>query len=229
MDSLIETVQEYTIPYKEEETLRIKTNKAPQDGLHLILACGAGAGMESSFMRFYLSRLPELGVSVTQFNFRYKEAGKKAPHPRPRLEADYRTVIKHVAEHSDQDASLFAGGKSMGGRISSYIAGEYPEIKGLVFLGYPLHPPGRPATERAEHLYSLEKPMLFISGSRDSLANSELLIGVIKKLGDNADLVMIDGADHSLQLPKKMQKTSKEVWDKSCQNIVDWCRDKTVL
>ncbi|MEE9169472.1 MAG: alpha/beta family hydrolase [bacterium] len=218
---MTDQTKETLIPFRED-TLRIKVGSDQNKRFGLILGHGAGAGFDSPFMRYFFTRLSELGILVTQFNFRYKEAGRKAPPPRKPLESEYRAIIEYSLNNIYGDFPLFIGGKSMGGRIASYIAGEYPEVKGLVFLGYPLHPPGKPATDRAEHLYGLKKPMLFVSGSKDRLANLNLLKDMVAKLGKFGMLYLIEGADHSLQMPKKAAVTTEEVWNRSCEEIVNW-------
>jgi predicted alpha/beta-hydrolase family hydrolase len=130
------------------------------------------------------------------------EANRKVPDPQPKLQARYRAVIHDVlAEHKPK--RLIIGGKSMGGRVASYIAKDVPEVEGLVFLGYPLHPPGRQDQLRDEHLYDLKNPMLFISGTRDTFAERALLESVVAKIGKHAKLVWIEGGDHSLKTGKK--------------------------
>jgi predicted alpha/beta-hydrolase family hydrolase len=168
----------------------------------VILAHGAGQGMDSPFMSFFHEGLADLGHVSVKFNFHYMEAGRRAPDHQKKLRATYAGVIALVlAEFAPR--MLVVGGKSMGGRVSSYIAGEVPEIGGLIFLGYPLHPPGKPDRLRDEHLCTLEKPMLFVSGTRDSLARKELLESVVTRIGPRATLHWIEGGDHSFRAGKR--------------------------
>jgi predicted alpha/beta-hydrolase family hydrolase len=158
--------------------------------------------MNSPFMNYFQAELTARGFLTIKFNFDYMEAKRKVPDPQPKLQARYRAVIHDVlAEHKPK--RLIIGGKSMGGRVASYIAGDVPEVEGLVFLGYPLHPPGKQDQLRDEHLYDLKKPMLFISGTRDTFAERALLESVVAKIGKHAKLVWIEGGDHSLKTGKK--------------------------
>jgi predicted alpha/beta-hydrolase family hydrolase len=164
----------------------------------VVLAHGAGQGMNSPFMTYFHSELAKRGFLSVKFNFEYMEAKRRVPDPRPKLQARYRSVVSEViAQH--QPKQVIIGGKSMGGRIASYIAADTPEVGGLLFLGYPLHPPGKPDQLRDQHLYGLKIPMLFISGTKDTFAERTLLETVVRKIGDNATLVWIERGDHSLK------------------------------
>lgn len=213
-------LEEFKIPCKNH-FLRIRRAVPEKEKYALILAHGAGAGIYSPFMEFFQENLAELGVRVTEFNFSYKETGKKAPSQRKVLEEEWRVVIEHELESSDQKIPIFIGGKSMGGRIASYIISELQQLKGLVFLGYPLHPPGKTDKLRAEHLFEINKSMLFISGSKDRLAQLNLLKKTVDKLGKNATLYLIEHGDHSLQIPKKLGSTV-DIWRQSCDKILKW-------
>ena len=167
-----------------------------------ILGHGAGQGMNSPFMNYFQAELTSRGFLTIKFNFDYMEQKRKMPDPQPKLQARYRAVVADViAEHKPKQ--LIIGGKSMGGRVASYIAADIPEVSGLVFLGYPLHPPGKPDKMRDAHLYGLAKPMLFISGTKDTFAERPLLERVAGKIGERATLVWIEGGDHSLKTSKK--------------------------
>jgi len=151
------------------------------------------------------------------------EAGGKGPDPKPILLATVRAAV-HEAGKLAPELPLIAGGKSMGGRMTSMAAAEEPldNVKGLVFFGFPLHPAGKPSTERAEHLASVSIPMLFLQGTRDSLANLELLRPVCKSLKRKATLHIIEGADHSFRLPKKSGKNESEVLDGLAGVVEQW-------
>ena len=167
-----------------------------------ILGHGAGQGMNSPFMNYFQAELTSRGFLTIKFNFDYMEQKRRMPDPQPKLQARYRAVVADVvAEHKPKQ--LIIGGKSMGGRVASYIAGDIPEVKGLVFLGYPLHPPGKPDKMRDAHLYGLGKPMLFISGTKDTFAERPLLERVVGQIGEHSTLVWIEGGDHSLKTSKK--------------------------
>jgi predicted alpha/beta-hydrolase family hydrolase len=164
----------------------------------VILAHGAGQGIDSPFMKFFHDALPQRGLLSVQFNFEYMGKGKKIPDPQPKMQALYRQIVSEVAEaHSPR--KIIIGGKSMGGRVASYIAGDTPQVSGLVFLGYPLHPPGKQDKMRDAHLYDINLPMLFLSGTRDTFAERPLLEKVINRLGDRATLIWTEGGDHSLK------------------------------
>jgi predicted alpha/beta-hydrolase family hydrolase len=164
----------------------------------IILAHGAGQAMDSPFMNYFHTELPRRGFLTIKFNFEYMEQKRKVPDPQPKLQARYRDVVREVvAEHKPE--RLIIGGKSMGGRVASYIAGDTPSVNGLLFLGYPLHPPGKQDKLRDEHLYALKLPMLFLSGTKDTFAERSLLEKVVGKIGDNATLIWTEGGDHSLK------------------------------
>ena len=183
----------------------------------IILAHGAGQGMHSLFMSFFHTELARCGFLSVKFNFDYMEARRNVPDPQPKLQAAFRRVIEEVAE-KHRPRHIFAGGKSMGGRVSSYIAKEVEAVRGLVFLGYPLHPPGKPDQLRDAHLYGIGKPMLFVSGTRDNFATRELLDSVIRRIGPLATMVWIEGGDHSLRIGKSKPNDLGHV----VKTIEDW-------
>jgi uncharacterized protein len=172
----------------------------------VILAHGAGAGMNTPFMAYFHDELAARGILTVKFEFEYMQQKRKAPDPQPKLRQRYRQVIEEV-NATVQPQRIFVGGKSMGGRVASYIAGDLEMVKGLVFLGYPLHPPGKADQLRDEHLYSLERPMLFISGTRDTLARRDLLEQVVGRIGTRATMIWIEGGDHSLKTGRKVDNS----------------------
>jgi len=175
--------------------------------------------MHSPFMTYFFEEMARRGFLSVRFNFEYMDAKRKMPDPQPKLQARYRHVVEQViAQHRPK--RLIIGGKSMGGRVASYIAGNTPGIDGLVFLGYPLHPPGKPDQLRDQHLYGLKLPMLFISGTKDTFAGRELLENVVGRIGSNATLVWVEGGDHSL---KRGRKDTASL-ENAAQVIEDWCR-----
>src|SRR5262249_47687896 len=162
--------------------------------------------MDSPFMNYFHTELANSGFLSVKFNFDYMEAKRRVPDPQPKLQARYRSVIEEVrAEHKPE--GVLIGGKSMGGRVASYIASDTPGVSGLVFLGYPLHPPGKPDQLRDAHLYAMKLPMLFISGTKDPFAERDLLEKVVAKIGKNATLVWVEGGDHSLKKGRKDQES----------------------
>ena len=186
-------------------------------GTAIILAHGAGQGMNSPFMNYFQVELTNRGFLTVKFNFDYMDQKRKFPDPQPKLQARYRAAVGDVlARHRPK--RLVIGGKSMGGRVASYIAGDIPEVSGLVFLGYPLHPPGKQDQLRDAHLYEVPRPMLFISGTKDTFAERSLLENVVRKIGERATLVWIEGGDHSL----KTSKTDKQSLQTAADAIEWW-------
>lgn len=162
----------------------------------LVVAHGAGAGMEHPFLRGFTAALNDDGVATLRFNFPYREAGRKFPDRPPAAIAAWRAVMEAAAARSDGEP-LWAGGKSFGGRMASMAVAEGMPAAGLVYLGYPLHPPGKPEKLRDEHLYGLSLPMLFLQGSRDTFATPALLESVVARIGPAATLQWCEGGDHS--------------------------------
>ena len=163
----------------------------------LVLGHGASYNMNARFLVDVADALVSRGIAVLRFNFPYSEAGRRIPDPQPRLEACYRAVASAVSEEIPK---LFVGGKSMGGRIASHIVADGFPARGLVFFGYPLHPPGKPDRLRDAHLKRISAPMLFLQGTRDSFATPELLHQTVSSL-KTAELVEIEGGDHSFKVP----------------------------
>jgi predicted alpha/beta-hydrolase family hydrolase len=170
-------------------------------------------------MTYFHTELARRGFLSIQFNFDYMNDKRRMPDPQPKLQARYRSVVAGVmSQYKPQ--RLFVGGKSMGGRVASYIAGDTPGVDGLIFLGYPLHPPGKPDQLRDAHLYTLNLPMLFISGTKDTFAGRDLLEKVVAKIGSNATLVWVEGGDHSLKRGRK----DAESLQVAAQTIDNWVR-----
>ena len=173
----------------------------------LVLAHGAGANQSHPFMVRTATGLAERGVETTTFNFSYTEAGRRAPDPAPKLEACFRDVVAKVRARTG-NPRLFLGGKSMGGRMASHLAagsdGKPPEeVQGLVFLGYPLHPPGHPEKLRSEHLARIGAPMLFVQGTRDAFGTPEELRPVLAGLRSRVVVFPVEEGDHSFKVPKR--------------------------
>jgi predicted alpha/beta-hydrolase family hydrolase len=189
----------------------------------VILAHGAGQGMNSPFMQFFHRGLATRGFLSVQFNFEYIENRRKVPDPQPKLRSRYRQVIEEI-EKEYHPKRFIIGGKSMGGRVASYIGGEISTVAGLAFLGYPLHPPGKTDQLRDEHLYTLQRPMLFVSGTRDNLAQKDLLQGVTERIGRRATLVWIEGGDHSL----KVSRSDMKSLDRALNALEAWIRHESV-
>ena len=188
----------------------------------VILAHGAGADMSSPFMSAVQAGLARAGFVAVKFNFPYTEARRRAPDPRPVLEACYRAVIEAV--RSDRRLAppwIAIGGKSMGGRIASHLAAAAVLVRALVLLGYPLHPAGSRDRLRVEHLPSVAVPTLFVQGTRDPLCDLDLLRPVVARM-PRARLHTVEGGDHSLRLPRRMGRDDADVWDDVAAAVARW-------
>jgi len=181
----------------------------------IILGHGAGANQLSPFMRLFAEGLAERGFDAMTFNFLYSEKGRGGPDPKARLESCYLAVIEAAKAHKKLRGNrVVIGGKSMGGRIASQVAAtEAKDIAGLVFLGYPLHPPGKPEQMRDAHLKDIKAPMLFIQGSRDPFGSPDELRAVIKRDKLPATLHVVDGGDHSFKVPKSAGVPQAQIYE----------------
>ena len=205
--------------------------KKDRAGLTIILGHGAGANQESGFMRMFAKGLASRGLDVMTFNFVYMEQGRSVPDQKHKLEGCFRAVIAAALKHKKLKSNrLVLGGKSMGGRIASQVmAGEEREsiaedVAGLVFLGYPLHPPGQSNKLRVEHLEHIKKPMLFVQGTRDALGTPDEIKPFIKNLRPAAKIYSIEGGDHSFKAPKKFGKPPDLIFDDAMNEIDRWVR-----
>ena len=201
----------------------------------LVLAHGAGASQASDFMVTYASGLASRGLTVVTFNFPFTERGRKLPDPQPVLETCYRAVLAQVA--ADPAASalpLFIGGKSLGGRMASHVAaagaeagsGWWDRLRGLVFLGYPLHPPGRPQQVRVSHLPRIIHPMLVVQGAKDAFgtpAELRLFFGVLPA---PAEVYVVEQGGHSLEVPKRSGLAQMEVDAGVQDRIAAWISER---
>ena len=188
-----------------------------------VLAHGAGAGMRHPFLEAISQRLAEQGIATLRYQFRYVEQRSRRPDPPAVAAATVRAAVAEAARLAP-GLPLVAGGKSFGGRMTSTAQAEepLPGVRGLVFLGFPLHPPGRPDDKRAEHLARVTIPMLFLQGTRDEFADLELLRPVVKRLGDRATLHLVEGGDHSFKVPKKSGRSEGDVMGELGSAIVTW-------
>jgi uncharacterized protein len=195
-------------------------------GVTLILGHGAGASQTSGFMATFATALAARGIDIVTFNFLYSEHGRRVPDPNSRLEACYRAVIETVRSRTTSRVGKLAiGGKSLGGRIASQVAaGNVGELAGLVFLGYPLHPPGRPDRLRAAHLQEIKAPMLFVQGSRDAFGTPDELQPIIEQLKPLADLYVVEGGDHSFKVLKSARVKQQDVYGTIQDRIENWLR-----
>jgi predicted alpha/beta-hydrolase family hydrolase len=188
-----------------------------------VLAHGAGAGMRHSFMEAIARRLAAHGIATLRYQFPYSEQGNRRIDPEPVLLA---TVRAAVASGRDAAAGLplLAGGKSMGGRMTSRAAAAaaLEGVRGLVFLGFPLHPAGQPGVSRAEHLARVSVPMLFLQGTRDALADLTLLAPIVERLGERAVLRTIEHADHGFHVLKRSGRSDEQVLDELATSTAEW-------
>jgi uncharacterized protein len=195
-------------------------------GVTLILGHGAGADQTSGFMVAFATALADRGIDVVTFNFLYSEHRRRIPDPNARLESCWRAVIESVRSRITSSAGKLAlGGKSMGGRIASQVAaGGAGDLAGLVFLGYPLHPPGKPDRLRAAHLRDVKAPMLLVQGSRDAFGTPAELQPIISQLKPITDLFVVEGGDHSFKVPKSAGVKQQDVYRAIQDRIETWLR-----
>ncbi len=191
----------------------------------MVFAPGAGAGIGHEFMAGMALHLSEQDIASFRYQFPYMEQGKKTPDPQPILLETVRSAVAAAQEYRS-DLPLLAGGKSLGGRMTSIAASQdaLPGVKGLVFFGFPLHAPGKPSSERGEHLSKICLPMLFLQGTRDTLADLALmrsLCGRLQKKG-TVRLHIIDGADHSFHVPKKSGRAGEDVMKEMGSMVSEW-------
>jgi predicted alpha/beta-hydrolase family hydrolase len=201
----------------------------------LVLAHGAGAGMHHPFLSNIAVGLSHRGVATLRYQFPYMTAGRRGPDRPPALLRTVRAAVA-VGLELAEGLPVFAGGKSMGGRMTSGAAAEdgwrvaggdgaWPApVHGLVFLGFPLHPPGKPSTDRGEHLSRVRTPMLFLQGTRDTFAQLDLLRPVVHALGPPATLHLLDGADHGFSVPKRSGLSQADVQAVLADTTVQWMR-----
>ena len=188
-----------------------------------VFAHGAGAGMDHAFMAAMAQELADRGVATLRYQFPYMERGSKRPDPPRIAHAAVRAAVAEAGRRLPK-LPLFAGGKSFGGRMSSQAQAEsaLPGVRGLVFVGFPLHPAGKPSQERATHLREIDCPMLFLQGTRDELADLALLRDVLKPLGDRATLRIFEDADHSFHVRARSGQTDDQVRRAMVEAMVKW-------
>ena len=220
------TVAELTFPVSDRigrVSALLVLPPPPGARLVYVLAHGAGAGMRHPFLESVAQALAELAIATLRYQFPYMEARARRPDPPAVAELAVRAAVAEAARAAP-GLPLLAGGKSFGGRMTSSAQAKepLPGVRGLVFLGFPLHPPGRPGDQRAEHLTQVQIPMLFLQGTRDEFADLKLLRPVIERLGTRATLHLVDGADHSFHVLKRSGRTDGEVLRELIRAIGDW-------
>jgi len=193
-----------------------------------LFAHGAGAGMTHKAMESNAQGLAVRGVATLRFQFVYMEKGSNRPDPPKLAHAVVRAAAAEAAKLAP-DLPLFAGGRSFGGRMTSQAQAEepLPTVQGLAFLGFPLHPAGKPSIDRAEHLARVKVPMLFVSGDRDALAERHLLEPVVAGLGDRATLHFVEHADHSFKVAARSGRTAADAEAEALNALADWIRATT--
>jgi len=207
---------------KSVEVSALLVSPARPDALY-VLAHGAGAGMRHAFMETMAARLAARGVATLRYQFPYVENGSRRIDPEPLLLDTVRAAVA-MGREAAGGVTLIAGGKSMGGRMTSRAAAASPleDVAGLAFLGFPLHPAGQPGISRAEHLAKVPVPLLFLQGTRDTLAELPLLRPVVDKLGARATLHIVEHADHMFHVLKKSGRTDEQVLDELADTVAAW-------
>ena len=203
--------------------------KPPHARACYVLAHGAGAGMDHPFMENVARGLASRGIATLRYQFPYMERGSKRPDPPPLAQATVRAAVAE-AQRLLPDTALIAGGKSFGGRMTSQAQAKAPleGVHGLAFLGFPLHPNGRPSQDRAEHLFEIQIPMLFLQGTRDNLASLDQLKPACKQLGKRATLKLFADADHSFHVPARTGRKDAQVLDEVLDALAAWL-DNVIL
>jgi predicted alpha/beta-hydrolase family hydrolase len=192
-----------------------------------VLAHGAGAGMRHAFMEAIVQRLAARGIGTLRYQFPYTEKGRRRIDPEPVLLATVRAAVAE-GRTAARGVPLLAGGKSMGGRMTSRAAAAAPlaGVAGLVFLGFPLHPAGQPGVSRADHLAKVDLPLLFLQGTRDTLADLALLRPVLERLGARATLRVFEDADHSFHVRKSSGRSDEQVLDDLAAAVAAWREER---
>ncbi|MCZ8257137.1 MAG: dienelactone hydrolase family protein [Polaromonas sp.] len=192
-----------------------------------VFAHGAGAGMDHAFMAAIAEGLAERGIASLRFNFPFMEQGSKRPDAPAVAHAAIRAAVAETARQLP-DVPLFAGGKSYGGRMSTQAqaAEPLPGVKGILLVGFPLHPAGKPSTERAAHLADVKLPMLFLQGTRDALADLALITQTTASLGKKATLHIVDGADHAFHVLVRSGRNDAQVREELLDTMAAWMAER---
>ncbi len=212
-------------PENSDERVSAILQRPEESRWLLVLAHGAGAGMHHRFLEAICDGLAARSVATFRYQFPYMEAGRRMPDRAPRLIATVRAAVDTAREIAG-DLPIFAGGKSLGGRMTSMAAAEdaLAEVRGIVFFGFPLHPADRPSTDRAEHLHRVTVPMLFLQGTRDALAGIDEISEIVQQLGRGATLHVVEGADHSFGVLKRSGRTDDDVNAELADAVVSFMR-----
>ena len=231
---MADEAENLTVQVNDKESvtaLLYPADKKNRGGVTVVLGHGAGASQTSGFMRMFAKGLAARGLDVMTFNFVYMEQGRSVPDQKHKLEDCFQAVIETARKNRKlKNNRVVIGGKSMGGRIASQVmAGEVREtfaedVVGLVFLGYPLHPPGQPTKLRVEHLEHIKKPLLFVQGTRDALGSPDEIKPYVKNLRPAAKFHEIEGGDHSFKAPKKFGMPQEQIFETAMDEIDRWVR-----
>ena len=213
------------LPAPAGGTLAALLDSPPAPFACYVLAHGAGAGMDHAFLAALAQRLCAQGIAVLRFQFPFMQQGSRRPDPPAVAQAAVRGAVEEAARRFP-GLPLFAGGKSFGARMSSQAqaAAPFPGVRGLVFVGFPLHPAGKPATARADHLAGVGVPMLFLQGTRDTLADLALVRQVVRPLEPRATLHVVEGADHAFHVLVRSGRTDAQVLDELALTAAAWMR-----
>jgi len=215
--------QLFTLEVAAASEVAARLLRPPGARVCYVLAHGAGAGMDHPWMRAVACGLADCGVATLRYQFPYMQRGSRRPDPPQLCHATVRAAVSAAARLAP-DLPRIAGGRSFGGRMTSQAQAlePLPGVRGLAFLGFPLHPAGQPGQSRAAHLAEVHVPMLFLQGSKDALADPALLSALIARLGERATLSVMEGADHSFHVPKKSGRSDSEVRSAMLQCLVGW-------
>jgi predicted alpha/beta-hydrolase family hydrolase len=206
-------------------TALVYAAERPPADAALILAHGAGAGQHSPFLVSFARALAARGLDIITFNFLYTEQHRRVPDRRPVLDACYNAIIQAIRQRVDSARSgLFIGGKSMGGRIATHVAAADPAlpVAGLVLLGYPLHPPGKPTERRDAHLGDVRRPMLIVQGSRDTFGTPAEFASLMSSLSPPPTMHVVEGGDHSFKIARGGKAAQEQVHADVQRTIIEW-------
>lgn len=223
MDTI--TSQALNLSIDEQHRVSVLLDRPAQPWAGYVFAHGAGAGMTHAFMAGFARGLADRGVAVLRYQFPFMERGSKRPDSPALAHAAVRAAVAEATRQLP-GLPLFAGGKSFGGRMTSQAqaAAPLPGVQGLVFVGFPLHPAGKPGDERAEHLAKVDVPMLFLQGTRDELAALDRLQPVVERLGQRATLALVDDADHAFHVRASSGRNDAQAMAWMLEAMAAWMR-----
>jgi predicted alpha/beta-hydrolase family hydrolase len=224
-EAALNSPQRVAITIDGEQRVSGLLQSAPGARACYVMAHGAGAGMTHPFLADVANGLAQRGITTLRYQFPYMEQGSRRPDSPKLAQATVRASVQE-ASRLVPELPLFVGGKSFGGRMSSQAqaASPLPGVHGLVFLGFPLHPPGQPSDQRGKHLFEVQIPMLFLQGTRDEFANLQLLQGLTGQLGARAKLSLFQDADHSFHVPARTGRKDAEVKIELMDTLADWIK-----